>query len=390
MLQRWQGPVEKHRKVEGVRRVVVVGESDHGILEGEQRARVDVEGEVQVERAVARLLGVQLDLPRLAQRVCLDEMALFVDVEPVVDGVILEIGDEPGNVDDGQAGGLLQELTRPAYCAGAAWGSLPPTIPGVDDDEWLVLLCRAADAVGGALRGIPRWGLVPGSDSQHHSDVVADAAACDVLLGGGVLLHVLSEESGHSSAPGAGPQDPWVVVDPLDGSTNAAHGLGWYATSLCVVDGEGPRVALVRNLASDEEFTAVRGGGAWRDGVALGAVRRTERLADSLVLLSGLAGRHLGWRQHRVLGAVALDLCAVASGQVDGYLDCSVDAHGSWDYLGGMLVCTEAGVTVMDACGRDLVVLDHDARRTPVAGSAEVAEALRLGWPDAAGGGRAR
>ncbi len=52
---------------------------------------------------------------------------------------------------------------------------------------------------------------------------------------------------------------------------------------------------------------------------------------------------------------------------LDGYLDCSWDAHGSWDYLGGMLVCHEAGASVVDADGRDLVVLDHAARRTPVA-----------------------
>jgi myo-inositol-1(or 4)-monophosphatase len=57
----------------------------------------------------------------------------------------------------------------------------------------------------------------------------------------------------------------------------------------------------------------------------------------------------------------------VASGTLDGYLDCSWSAHGPWDYLGGLLVCTEAGAVVADAEGRDLVALDHDARRTPVA-----------------------
>ncbi len=75
----------------------------------------------------------------------------------------------------------------------------------------------------------------------------------------------------------------------------------------------------------------------------------------------------MGWRQFRALGAAALDLCAVACGLLDGYVDCLVDAHGSWDYLGGMLVCQEAGVTVGDAHGRDLVVLGHAERRTPVA-----------------------
>ena len=58
---------------------------------------------MQVERAAARLLGMEVDLPGLAQRVGLDEVALVVHVEAVVDGVILELGDEAGDVDDGHS-----------------------------------------------------------------------------------------------------------------------------------------------------------------------------------------------------------------------------------------------------------------------------------------------
>ena len=90
-------------------------------------------------------------------------------------------------------------------------------------------------------------------------------------------------------------------------------------------------------------------------------------MADAFLGLSGYPPHHLGWRQYRSLGAVALDLCAVATGVLDGYVDCSWNAHGSWDYLGAMLVCLEAGAAVVDAEGRDLIVLDHGDRRTPVA-----------------------
>jgi fructose-1,6-bisphosphatase/inositol monophosphatase family enzyme len=69
----------------------------------------------------------------------------------------------------------------------------------------------------------------------------------------------------------------------------------------------------------------------------------------------------------RALGAVALDLCTVAAGRFDAYVDFSRNAHGPWDYLGGMLVCQEAGASVADAFGRDLVCLEHDDRRTPLA-----------------------
>ena len=95
--------------------------------------------------------------------------------------------------------------------------------------------------------------------------------------------------------------------------------------------------------------------------------RREESLSRSLIGLSGYPPRHLGWRWYRSLGAAALDLCAVAEGTLDGYIDCMHDAHGSWDYLGGLLVCAEAGAPVADAAGRDLVVREHSGRRTPVA-----------------------
>ncbi len=81
----------------------------------------------------------------------------------------------------------------------------------------------------------------------------------------------------------------------------------------------------------------------------------------------GLPASNPGWAQFRCLGAAALDLCAVADGTLDGYVDCVEDAHGVWDYLAALLVCQEAGVTVVDARGRDLCVLDRSARRTPVA-----------------------
>src|SRR5207244_1973883 len=149
-------------------------------------------------------------------------------------------------------------------------------------------------------------------------------------------------------------RDLLAVLDPVDGSTNASRAVPWYATSICVLDSGGPRVAVVANQATGVRYEAVRGGGARVDGVPVRSSGCRE-MAAAVVGLAGWPPRHLGWRQYRALGAAALDMCAVAAGQLDAYIDCTTDAHGPWDYLGGLLVCQEAGASVGDARGRDLV-----------------------------------
>jgi len=69
----------------------------------------------------------------------------------------------------------------------------------------------------------------------------------------------------------------------------------------------------------------------------------------------------------------------VASGSLDAYVDCTERSHGPWDYLGGMLICREAGAVVTDVYGEELVVRSHAARRTPLAAATpELAESLLL------------
>jgi fructose-1,6-bisphosphatase/inositol monophosphatase family enzyme len=230
----------------------------------------------------------------------------------------------------------------------------------VTDDTLLEILSETVAAVRTALDGLGDWGPAGTRPGQYRSDIVADEAALAVLRGAG--LGVLSEETG--------PHDvdrPLVVaLDPVDGSTNAARGLPWFATSLCVIDGDGARMALVVNQATGERFEARRGGGALRNGVAAKPTACT-RLDDAVLGMTGYPPYDLGWRQMRSLGAAALDLCAVACGHLDAYIDCSGHAHSPWDYLGGMLVCQEAGASVAEAAGRDLVTLGWADRRVPVA-----------------------
>lgn len=224
----------------------------------------------------------------------------------------------------------------------------------------LDVLHEAASAVAAALEGLDDWGHSGGRPDQYKSDVVADAAVLSVLDRAG--FGAFSEESGlhHPDRPIR------VVVDPVDGSTNASRGLPWWATSLCAIDAEGPLAAVVVNQATGTVFSASRGEGAARDGRPVSPTSCSS-LAQAIVAFSGFPGRYLGWSQYRSLGAAALDLCAVASGALDAFIDCAGHSLAPWDYLGGMLICTEAGALVAEAFGLDLVISSGSDRRTVVA-----------------------
>lgn len=225
----------------------------------------------------------------------------------------------------------------------------------------LSLLHEVADAVADAFERVTDFGPSGVRDGQYALDLAADDAALRVLRRAGV--GVLSEESGFT--PGDDPA-VYVVVDPIDGSTNASRGVAWFATSLCLVDADGPAVALVANQASGERYWAERGAGAFRDGVRLHASGCTD-LAAAIVGINGTPPASPGWAQFRAFGAAALDLCLVAAGVLDGYVELVGDALGAWDYLGGVLICEEAGAVVVDRAGRPLLTREHAARRSPVA-----------------------
>ena len=229
-----------------------------------------------------------------------------------------------------------------------------------DPQTVLEVLHDVVSAVASSLEGLGDWGLAGTRDGQYRSDLVADRAALDVI--GRAGFGALSEESGLHDAD----RPVMVVLDPVDGSTNASRGLPWWATSVCALDADGPLAAVVANQAIGMRFEATRGGGARRDGQTV-RPSGCETMGKSIVALSGYPRRWLGWSQYRALGAAALDICAVACGQIDAFIDCASRSLAPWDYLGALLICQEAGAHVGEAFGRELVVRDHDARRTVVA-----------------------
>jgi fructose-1,6-bisphosphatase/inositol monophosphatase family enzyme len=237
----------------------------------------------------------------------------------------------------------------------------------VSPDELLTIFDVAAAAQRGALATLGSGERRDRTDrpGQYRLDLVAEAAVLPVLHAAG--LRVLSEESGWTGPDDA---DITVVLDPVDGSTNCARDVPYWAISLCALDADGPCCALVQNGATGARYSAVRGAGAQLDRADVTPASTTE-IERAVVALSGWPGTPLAWRQFRALGSAALALCDVAAGHLDAYLDGHPDQHAPWDYLGALLVCREAGALVADVEGRELAIADAGVRRQLVAAGTE-------------------
>lgn len=224
----------------------------------------------------------------------------------------------------------------------------------------LQLLNDTADAVSKVLEANTDWSLSGIRHTQYSVDVRADNAALAVLHEAGCA--VLSEESQITGQ--WGDDDILVVMDPLDGSTNASRGVPWFATALCALDKNGMRASLVVNQASGKDrYWATQGGGAFHNGNQM-RPSACSTLKEAVVGVSGLASFRPQWSQFRALGAAALDICLVAQGVLDGWVD--FNSHGVWDYLASILICQEAGVATSEYLDRELLVTQYDQKRTPI------------------------
>jgi myo-inositol-1(or 4)-monophosphatase len=169
---------------------------------------------------------------------------------------------------------------------------------------------------------------------------------------------ILAEELGGAAAV---PPGPCWVFDPIDGTTNFAHGLPIFCASLALeIDGTA-EVGAVYDPNRRELFTAERDGGAFLNGAPL-RVSSATRLVDAMLVtgfpydvhsrvdeIVGLFGAFVGQaRAVRRLGSAAIDLCYVAAGRLDGFWESDLKP---WDIAGGALIVSEAGGRVTGTDG---------------------------------------
>ena len=190
------------------------------------------------------------------------------------------------------------------------------------------------------------------SDVVTAADTAAERLARRLLAQWRPDEPVLGEEEGGAGASADGLC--WVV-DPIDGTVHYLFGLPWYAVSVAVQRDGQSLAGAVGQPAAGRLWSAARGRGAYCDGAAIRVSGATQ--LELSLLGTGFSyqpqrrGRQAAMvacmlpriRDLRRAGSAALDLCSVASGWLDGFLE-----HGlhRWDWAAGALIAAEAGAIV--------------------------------------------
>jgi myo-inositol-1(or 4)-monophosphatase len=217
-------------------------------------------------------------------------------------------------------------------------------------------------------------------DYVSQADRKAEKIIRDELTKARPTYSFLGEES--EEIIGTDGAHRWIV-DPLDGTTNFLHGIPFFAVSIALERNGEIVAAVVLNPATDELFTAERGGGAFLNDRRLRVAAR-KNLSDAVV---GCGVPHLGRGNHgkflielrhtmgevagvRRMGAVALDLAYVAAGRFDGFWERDLMP---WDMAAGVLLIREAGGYASDLEGGN-AMFDTG---TIVAGNEYIHKALR-------------
>lgn len=243
-------------------------------------------------------------------------------------------------------------------------------------------LCReafkaASDATVN-LAGNPISGKIVGMGADGTPttkiDIAAEDAILEVLKADGRSMRIISEELGEKVL-GTSPEFS-LIIDPLDGSYNASAGIPFYNVSIAVATPDVSEITFgyVKNLAVEEEYFAAPKKGAYLNEKAIEPSRNTE--------LKKLCISAYGYRQNvartrklysnirrvRILGSVALELCYVASGKLDAFVDVRNTLRVT-DVAAGQLIISEAGGVVTDSSGNSIKYPDNVTDRVEMVAS---------------------
>jgi myo-inositol-1(or 4)-monophosphatase len=225
------------------------------------------------------------------------------------------------------------------------------------DVDWLAACRRAEAAARAALEGFPATAdraRTTGRGEGGDVALVIDRAAEDAILAElealGVGLTAVSEERGEIPIGGGGPVH--VIVDPIDGSRNAKRGIPTWSVSIAVATGDrlgDVRFAYVRDCVRGEEWWARAGEGAFHDDARIPPLDPEaglemvglEFIHPGLVAEAAAGLAATGAERLRALGSIALTLCYVACGRLDGMV--TLAGCRSVDIAAGQLIVREAG-----------------------------------------------
>ena len=261
-------------------------------------------------------------------------------------------------------------------------------------EQWLSVFTEIGKQMRRELPSVigMEGGLIPlGRGAGGDKTFPVDRWAEDIILSALERVHadgesftLISEELGIKKF---GDGKKVVLVDPIDGSNNAKSGIPFFASSIALLDGDriaDLAVGYVINLAVGDEFHAVRGAGAYKNGK-----RIKTAAADSITIVAyetsnppadipRLMPLFTQARRTRCFGSVALDLSYVASGALS--LLVIANPARSFDYAAGMLILQEANgvITDLDGNGIGAITVGLDRTVPLIASANERLHALAL------------
>ena len=252
-------------------------------------------------------------------------------------------------------------------------------MPLPDSTDWVEFCRRAADAArdavhayGSTAERAVETGRGEGGDTAYVIDRAAEDAIFAEIEALAVPLTAVSEERGELHIAGGG--ELRIVIDPVDGSLNAKRGLPFACVSIAIASGASmgdveigwvaeldPRISEGDEPRPGRDWWAVKDEGAFRDGEPLPPLRPgplevlgLETARPELVAAAASAIESVEARRLRVLGSVAMTLCLVAAGQLDGML--SLRPIRSVDAAAAQLLVTEVGGAVAFPAADDLTL----------------------------------